>query len=755
MPEKRSSSADSRTSAGKSSSNSNSSSSSSSVFSKVLGSFRRSSSRDGDAVANSKEEDPNWANNYKITHYPDRPPHDKRAGLKHRNSVYVLGQLRKIWKHNGKMAEVKRRERAARERAFAAGMERSGGQGDERRRNEGGDGPGNLRAEAVSDVSHKPSSPGFAGNKWQASNEAHQHNFYATLANESDRKGKHQGRPASSPSSISGASDKMTIRVGLEVESANPYGGEESGGGGLKMRPGRTGGDILPPPPQLLPGPPSAPRFMTPLPGQSQSRSPFLSSEQKEAARRRYRRTTLPQSLQQQPIPAAVKTMQPWTSAREKALRESITPLQTATTSRDRTPELVTISTPSPASSQASPVTPGDSPALGPQTCPMPLCGNALRTAADREQNLCAECRSDLQPRQSIFRSDPILPIRTSTRGHVKPLAFHVRYNSTPEAGVKKHPETSRHINGESRTRTGNRGVRNRSVDGGRATIQSSLPQKEKSGNGPVASRFNRDRSQFALQPAPTNRKYTRRGAEPQIDSPSTGHQTARRRSGSPPCDETNDVDTNSHIGFQLAGWGTQTPNSSHQPLQRKPSGPLLEPKTFRPTTPIKRKNKDGSGIERRPSGSRRRAKGVNVRSGSGRALSSARTHVEKRYNHRATEPTPNTLPPRSPGPGRNRRQLKQHYSEQPTVGRGANVPDNRTGNEPNRQGINKKANPVVRKMARIDEDIYREIDNIIDCYLRVPGAPESENERRKQEAIASYFAEVPLDVEMKIKGFI
>jgi hypothetical protein len=53
------------------------------------------------------------------------------------------------------------------------------------------------------------------------------------------------------------------------------------------------------------------------------------------------------------------------------------------------------------------------------------------------------------------------------------------------------------------------------------------------------------------------------------------------------------------------------------------------------------------------------------------------------------------------------------------------------------------------------DEDIYREIESIIDCYLRIPDAPESENEKRKAEAVASYFTALPLEVEMRNKGFI
>ncbi|KAI0457920.1 hypothetical protein F5B21DRAFT_56622 [Xylaria acuta] len=795
MPQTRSSSADSRGSAAESAGKS--SNSSGSVLSRVLGSFRNSS-RNGDATANSKE-DPNWANNYKITHHPDRPRHDKRAGLRHRNSVYVLGQLRKIWKYNGKMTEMKRRERAAREMAFTGGLGRSGSQNQgnrdyERRHNERGDngiGPGSLQPDPVPNFSRKASSPVLAGNRWQVGSEeqCHQYSFHNTSTNEAGRKEEHRGRPVSSPSSISTASDRMTIRVGLEVQSPSPYGEEESGG--LKARPGRaeTGGydhthnDIS----ALPSAPPSAPRFLSPSPVLSQSASPFLSSEQKEAARRRQRRT-LPHDLQQpfqtKPMaayqasteqPVLVNRMQV-SSAREKALRKTMTPLH-INTDQDSTPGLVVIS--SPASEQASPATPTDDVSNGghmgrellstglqtSKTCPMPLCDNPLLTAADQKQNLCAECRSDLQPRQSIFRTDvlnPVLPTHRPAKAHAKPhtsLASHVRSDSTAEVAevrVKKLPPTARHISGESKSRTANRGGGNRSLDKVRATeILPPSSQKKKSGAGPVSSRFNKDRSEFRLQPAPLSRKHTRRGLESQLRNSPTEHQTTRQKPAIPLRDGSNDVDGSSHIGFQLAGWDTVTPSSARHPLQRKPSGPLLEPKTFRPATPPKKQNKDSSATKHRLPESRRRARGVNARSSGGRALSSPRTHVEKRGNHRPNEPTPNVLPPRSPGHRRNRQQPKQHHSEHRAVGRSANVSGNPTSSDSNTREINKKSNPEAREMALIDKDIYREIDNIIDCYLRVPGAPDSENEKRKAEAIASYFAEVPLDVEMKIKGFI
>ncbi|KAI0194127.1 hypothetical protein EV127DRAFT_236374 [Xylaria flabelliformis] len=741
MPENRSSSADSKgSSAGKRSN------SSGSVLSRVLGSFRRSS-RDGDATANSKE-DPNWANNYKITHHPDRPHHDRREGLRHRNSTYVLDQLRRIWKYNGKMTEMKRREKAASEMVFACAgaaamgysdSQNQGSRDDERRHNESSceyhASSGNLQADQMPNFSRHASSPVFAENKWQVGSEEQQRHQYNYPVNKADRMKEDRTRPASSPVSVSAASDKMTIRVGLELESLNPY-IEEGFGGLLKTRPGRaetescSHANI-----EISTPPPPAPKFFTPLPVPSQSTSPFLSLEQKEAARKP-QRCTLPHSLQQQfqakPMfayrapterPVLIRDMQ-MSSAREKALRNKMAPLR-INTDQDKTPSLVVIS--SPASEQASPVTPTDDASVNgyrdydgssteiqtSKTCPMPLCGNPLRTAADQKQNLCTECRSDLQPRQSIFRTDvlnPVLPAHKSSKGYAKlqaSLASHVRYDSIAkiaEVKVRIPQRTERYINDENETRTVNRGSGDKS-------------KKDRSDSDLLSSRFNKDKGEFRLQPAPFSRKHMRLGQSP----------------------------TDSHISFQLAGWGTVTPSPTYQPLQRKPSGPTLEPKTYRPATSTKRKN---SAIRRRPSDLRRRAKGAIARSNSGRALSSQRA---QRDDHRATEPTSNVLPPPSSGHRR-----KQHHVEHQAVGRGdADIPENFTSTDSNTKGINKKLNPEAGETVLTDEDIYREIDNIIDCYLRLPDVSDSENEKRKTEAIASYFAEVPLDVEMKIKGFI
>ncbi|KAI1745819.1 hypothetical protein F4680DRAFT_343 [Xylaria scruposa] len=767
MPQSRNSSADSRDSSVGKRSNS-----SGSVLSRVLGSFRRSF-RDGDVTANSKR-DPDWANNYKITHHPDRPRYDQREGLRHRNSTYVLDQLRRIWKYNGKMTEMKRREKAASEMAFAAAMgySDSRNQGildDEPRHNESSGeyhvGSGNLQADQMPSFSPKASSPAFAENMWQVGSgeERYHYSSHNTPVNRADRMKQDCTRPASSPVSISAASDKMTIRVGLELESLNLH-IEDGFGGLLKTRPGRAETESYSHAKNEISAPRPAPKFFTPLPIPSQSTSPFLSLEQKEAARKPQRRT-LPHSLQQpfqaKPMftyrapmerPVLIRNMQ-MSSAREKARRKKIAPLR-INTDQDKTPSLVVIS--SPASEQASPVTPTDDVSVNgymdydeistglrtSKTCPIPLCGNPLRTAADRKQNLCAECRSDLQPRQSIFRTDvlnPVLPAHISTKGHTKPhasLISHVRHDSTAktaEVKVRTPPRTERYIDDENKTRTVNRGSGDKS-------------KQDRSDSDLLSSRFNKGKGEFRLQPAPFSRKHTRIGLGSRLGHSPTEYQTTGQESATPLRSGRNGVEGSGHIGFQLAGWGTMTPNPTHQPLQRKPSGPLLEPKTYRPATSSKRKN---SAIRRRPSELRRRAK-TNARSNSGRALPSQRAHVEKRGDHRATEPASNVLPPPSSGHRR-----KQHHFEHQAVGRDATILKSLTSADSNTKGINEKFNPEARETGLIDEDIYREIDNIIDCYLRLPDVSESENEKRKTEAIASYFAEVPLDVEMKIKGFI
>ncbi|KAI0011145.1 hypothetical protein F4779DRAFT_244072 [Xylariaceae sp. FL0662B] len=70
-------------------------------------------------------------------------------------------------------------------------------------------------------------------------------------------------------------------------------------------------------------------------------------------------------------------------------------------------------------------------------------------------------------------------------------------------------------------------------------------------------------------------------------------------------------------------------------------------------------------------------------------------------------------------------------------------------------KGGNCQDAPVVRVRANSGDDhIYREIDEIIECYVNAEVMSPEQNEHRKADAIASYFAEDPEDVEMKKKGF-
>ncbi|TGJ79624.1 hypothetical protein E0Z10_g9154 [Xylaria hypoxylon] len=699
------------------------------VLSRVLGSFRRHS-HSGGATADNKE-DTDWATTYKITHRPDRPRRDKREGLKQRNSAYVLGQLHRIWRHSERMAEAKKRERAARESAFAAKFRHSQ---DQRNREDGG-------------VEHDQSSS------------------HPIPANEADKTKAHHGQSAFPPSPPLDSSDTMTIRVGLKLQS--PYNKEGQGtfqmnSGGRPETGGYSNADGTS---ALSPTRLSAPRSFAPLTVPLRSAPPSISSGQKRVVRRRHTRTLSHSSMQRT---APVNTMQK-PNARAKALRDTMTLY--INTDQDSTPSLVLNS--SPVSEQASPLTPIDdvhedeyadrkiSP-TGPRTsniCPMPVCDNPLLTTADRKQNLCAECRSELQPRQSIFITDVLNPSSgpyPSTDAYASSctsLISSTQDDSTAEvaeAKAENMPEMTCYINGEGKTRTSYRRSGNQSAGRVRTTdISPSSPNIIKINNSHILSRFNRDRGEFKLQPVSPSRKHSRRGRKPHLGNLPTRHQTGNQKPAGLPRGESHDENGSNHIGFQLAGWRTPTPSptpqpSSRRPLnstRREPSGPLLEPKTFAPVTLATRQSKDTSAVRHRQSDSRPGAKRGSATSNGGRASYLPRAHVEK-----IVEPTPKSAPPGSTRHSRSRHQPNPYHREyraSEPVGAGTKTQENE-----------KNSNLKAEKKIVGDEDIYHEIDSIIDCYLKLPDTPELANEKRKVEAVASYYSTVPLDVEMKIKGF-
>ncbi|KAI1184617.1 hypothetical protein F5B17DRAFT_71180 [Nemania serpens] len=781
-----------------------------SILSRVLGSFRRLSRDDDKATANNNK---SGASTFKITHRPDRPRHDKREGLRDRNSVYVLAQLRRIWQHNENMAETKGREREAKAQAAASGFEdpRNRGQSsraDERDRRIRGNSDDDsstgrrtrpraptLQTDLMPNFSRKASSPEISRSKWRADGEeAHR------AANSGGKYVEQHGRFAYSPSSPALSSDQMTIRVGM-VQS--PYAAEE--GEWLKMAPGRAedGGYSLaqddtsassvalrPPPRSFTP---SAMSPMRPV-------ALFPSSAQRNEASRGQQIRSGPEWSQTNKNVAThpANATQASMSARGKASQQRMTTLY-INASEDSTPSLVQNS--SPVSEASAPITPIDAsfddddnrdilmnrkvlPTEPHTSKTCPLCGDALRTSVDYKQNLCAACRNELQPRQSIFVTDVLNPFsysRPPINARPKPrisLFPTIRPNPTAGAGAaraNKPLETLRDLDSEGKhARTGSGTVSDhKSRDGARET-------KEASDAGAVSSRFNKERRGFKLQPPSLNRKPAQKVLRSQLGDlspspsppPSTAPAERQRRDGS-----DNDHGRN-HIGYQLAGW-PQPP--SHPPAAaaatapplpplppstapgappppdsraRRQSGPLLEPKTFRPVTPPTRPKKDAAIIipRRKPSGSRARFKprGVATTSGGGGGV-----HVERAGGIRRGNG------PRSPGHRRNRHnhqpqaQHAEHWAggqdTSVTGGKGTASDDTAAA----AREIDTKPSLSAGSGGLDLEDIYREIDTIIDSYLWRPDASKSENEKRKVEAVATYFTEVPFDVEMRLKGFI
>ncbi|KAF2963878.1 hypothetical protein GQX73_g9704 [Xylaria multiplex] len=714
------------------------------VLSRVLGSLRRHSDNGG-AAANNKE-DTDWVNTYKITHRPDRPRLDKREGLKHRNSAYVLGQLHRIWRRSEKMAEAKRRERDARESAFAAGFtrrqDRRNGEDVRSRQGDGPDSssgtrrphPPSLRTDLARNFNREAPSPEFARDKRREDSRVHTISR-PIPANEVDK-----GKERDSQSIFSDSSDRMTIRVGLELQS--PY--SKGGGSGIfKINSGvsKAGGynhahnaSALSPVPLL------APRSFVPATAPLQSVAPSISPGKKRVGRRRHTRAlSHSPTLRMAPASAMRKS-----NAQARTLRDAMALY--INTDRNSTPSLDLNS--SPVSERASPLTPIDdasgdeyvdceTPATGPRTsktCPMPLCDNPLLTPADRKQNLCAECRSELQPRQSVFTTDvlnafssPYSPtdVYTSSRASLVSSAQH---DLMASATAEELPEMTPYINGEGKSRrTSCRRSGEQSADRDPKTEKPLPPAKVIINNSHILSRFNKDRDEFKLQPVPLSRRDTRRGRKSHYTLP-TKHRASRQKVVTPVHEKSHSEDGSSHIGFQLAGWRTLSSSpapqrSSQDSKPRESSGPLLEPKTFCPA----------ALPAHRQSNSHPRAKEGRA-SGRSSYLPPPRAPVGKTAERMLSSAPPGSIR----HSGSRQQPTPQHRASAP-VSKGTQTRETRVKSE--------------GKIAEYDE-IYNEIESIIDSYLRLSDVPESANERRKMEAIASYHAVVPLDVEMKIKNF-
>ncbi|CAJ2508194.1 Uu.00g093800.m01.CDS01 [Anthostomella pinea] len=403
--------------------------------------------------------------------------------------------------------------------------------------------------------------------------------------------------------------------------------------------------------------------------------------------------------------------------------------------------------------------------------CPMMICGNTLTTAADITQNLCAECRGDYQPRQSTFLSD-----------YDDDYARHLEYEREhDEFDLEKlrakldpdpYPDTDTDLqpiieeaeyrtfvtvdNGRDRGRNGAGAITRKNTlriteinrPPAHTHYQSNHSTKHNPHNCNTSNRINphnlqskvaASRAEFKLLPAPPGRS--------KHNTPQTQHPR-RHRSGSgrgknvvfpkhhprSPAKATtsnsNNTNTNSHshghISYQLAGW--KPPEARR--LQQSP-GPLmlLEAKTFNPANPGKRTSSSARALPRVSPGSQSR-----FSESTGTPSTAARS--SGRSSGRRSSSLYRTVP----------RSLK--------VARPAVTPYN---------SFNREA-----EMSDLDEgdeeddpdDIYREIDSLINCYLDLSDEEDEvkrndeESEVKKAAAIASHFDEDPEELEMLRMGF-
>ncbi|KAI1342112.1 hypothetical protein F5Y15DRAFT_413379 [Xylariaceae sp. FL0016] len=329
--------------------------------------------------------------------------------------------------------------------------------------------------------------------------------------------------------------------------------------------------------------------------------------------------------------------------------------------------------------------------------CPIPDCKRMLLTALDRQNNLCEVCRKDLQPRASTFWSpveekQPIIDEEALELLRALPQPQSVPQAAIPAPWSKDSDHETIH------------------------RIEAS-PQTK------LASRFNT--ADFKLQPAPLGRRPTQRSQKRQMSTGSLYEPMSARTTSS---------SGSSHIGFQLAGWQTeraQTPDPEHSPAF------ILAPTVFNPQE-LATKLKPATIVKERSD---------RGRPGTRRASSQ---------------------PPAKPAPPMRVAELRYRESGRSDPG-GEKKPSFRISAVRSssahagltRPGLASQANSSCSRLVSTYEgeygdetDIYREIEEIIDCYLQIEEHDDEDGERRKAEVVASYFEVDPEAVKMMKLGF-
>ncbi|KAI0840008.1 hypothetical protein F5Y06DRAFT_308845 [Hypoxylon sp. FL0890] len=218
-----------------------------------------------------------------------------------------------------------------------------------------------------------------------------------------------------------------------------------------------------------------------------------------------------------------------------------------------------------------------------------------------------------------------------------------------------------------------------------------------------VNSRFNTN--EFKLQPAPTGRR--RRPSLGPRRNDGNESDIVRRVSPSPRGRD--------HIGFQDARW---------YPSPRKTQDTKPKPKPKRDGQESDREARDFP-----------------------RTGSPDHSDWSWTTDSRSTETSDDdTIPPY---------YLRQKKYKDPSVAATISSSTNENERRGNKDKSGPEPAPPTQREPSRDTILYREIEEIIDCYTTVDDISTEEHERRKADAIASFYMKEPEAVEMRRKGFI
>ncbi|KAI1375216.1 hypothetical protein F4677DRAFT_144266 [Hypoxylon crocopeplum] len=366
----------------------------------------------------------------------------------------------------------------------------------------------------------------------------------------------------------------------------------------------------------------------------------------------------------------------------------------------------------------------GRSPEPSLRMCVMPGCNEALITDDDREQNVCADCRKEY--RQSTWDE--------------------VSDKEQPPAVKDADLETLRALVGDA--------------------VFNITETKEKGSERPVDGDGNSGKArekEFKLQPAP---RIIERRRQPQRDRrpPPAGSQSScdednddsksRRKSSSTKGGTTRKTSNplssssrNQHTNFQEALWTPPLPPPQQQQQQHhKKSPPRAKPVMNDEETLLIKEGTGTEGSECGPS-----------RTGSPPSGGESWT-TDVRAAESSSDDDANSLQ-NSGWAGRNVLKVDGAASLVKSDSN-SNSDSNSQGNKESKESkeSNDSTRPAsvrITRQASRDTVLYQEIDEIIDCYTMIAEMGVEENARRKAEAVASFFATEPIEVEMRRKGFI